>query len=168
MAQDPRVKQELIRRAQDYYRQSLTRAVTATQYGAKHTARRRPLAPDLDQMLRMMLVREIQGKVKDLQPTPLLSPADVSRKFSHPLSIERKAVELQRKLPEKRKDRKLSYSVEIRKTPSPTFPPSLRRPITKDFTPILHGRKSPEVPRKASIQPSTPAGLSLQRLYSRS
>jgi len=30
MAQDTRVKQELIRRAQDYYRQSLTRAVTFT------------------------------------------------------------------------------------------------------------------------------------------
>ena len=167
MAQDPRVKQELIRRAQDYYRQSLTRAVPSTQYGAQQVPRRRPLAPDLDQMLRMMLVREIQGKVKDLQPTPLLSPADVSRKFSHPLSIERKAVEVQRKLPERRRDRKMSHSVELRKTPSPTFPPSLRRPI-KDFTPILHGRKSPEIPRKPSIQPSTPAGLSLHRLYSRS
>jgi len=114
-----------------------------------------------------MLVREIEGQVKDLQPTPLLSPEDVSRKFSHPLSIERKAVELQRKLPEKRKERKFSRSVEIRKTPSPTFPPSLRRPF-KEFTPILQGRKSPDIPRKASIQPTTSAGLSLQRLYSRS
>jgi hypothetical protein len=116
----------------------------------------------------MMLVREIQGQVKDLPPTnALLSSADVSRKFSHPLSIERKAVELQRKLPEKRRDRKLSHSVEIRKTPSPTFPPSLRRP-QKEFTPILQARKSPDITRKTSIQPATPAGISLQRLYSRS
>lgn len=116
-------------------------------------------------MLRMMLVSEIHGQVKALQTTALVSPEDVRRKYSHPLSIERKANEISKKLPRRRQYRTLSHSVEVRKTPSPTLPPVLNRPF-KQFKPVLQGRKSPDLLlRRVEVQPVTPAGLSLKRLY---
>ena len=179
------VRKELVLRAQEYYRKSLGKIVTFTQYTPTQTRRRTrsPIAPDLDQVLKMMLIDEIHGKEKTLpKADDMYSSEDVRKKFDGKRSIERQAGKLRYRLStlppscrlptvSKGTSRMLSASVELRKTPSPQlpasryFPPSWKQ--VKDFAPILQARRSIETTlQKTAVTPAGKtsfAALSLHR-----